>query len=285
MNAGRAADGGKDAEKASGMKHLFDHRLELEAALAGKRLLLMIDFDGTLTPIASTPAEAEIPADTRRQLERLSRSAACTVAIVSGRALGDVRDKTGIDRIIYVGSHGMEVDRPNEEVRHYSPLPSEGMMKRMRENLTAALAPFEGVLMEDKGYSLAVHYRMVRDEDRPRVKAIVHETVQRYGGEEKVALRPGTMVLEIGPPLNRDKGTIVGEFIKSETQRRGGEEPFAMYLGDDITDEDAFKAIRGRGWPVLVGTPRVSYAQYYLNDPREVHMLLRMFAERFAEAE
>jgi len=265
------------------MKYLFDHRQELETALGGKRLLLMLDFDGTLAPIAPTPADAEMPAETRLALERLSGSPGCTVIVVSGRALSDVRDKTGVGGITYVGNHGLEMARPNEEPRLLARPQSDAVMTRMKENLTTALAPFEGVIIEDKGYSLAVHYRMVRSDDRPRVKAAVHETVEVYGGEGRMELGAGSMVLELRPPLGCDKGTIVAGLLESEA-RRNAVKPFAMYCGDDVTDEDAFKAIRGRGWAVLVGTPRISYAEYYLNDPIEVRRLLLIFAERCSKA-
>ena len=265
------------------MKYLFDHRRELEAALEEKRLLLMLDFDGTLAPIAPTPADAELPAETRFELERLSGSPGCTVIVVSGRALSDVRAKTGIGGITYVGNHGLEMARPNEEPRLLALPQSDAVMTRMKENLTAALAPFEGVIVEDKGYSLAVHYRMVRSEDRPLVKEAVHKTVEIYGGEGRMELGAGSMVLELRPPLGCDKGTIVAGLLESET-RAGGAKPFAMYCGDDVTDEDAFKAMRGRGWAVLVGAPRISYAEYYLNDPNEVRKLLSILAERCLEA-
>ncbi len=266
------------------MKHLFDHRREIDAALDGRRLLLMLDFDGTLAPIASTPAEAAIPAETRSELVRLSKIASCTVAVVSGRALGDVRDKVGIEGITYVGNHGLEVARPNEEPRLLAPPPAAASMERLRERLAAALAPFEGVLIEDKGVSIAVHHRLVGDEDRTRVKETVYETVRASAGEGEIEIGAGAMVLELRPPLGRDKGTIVSAILDGEAKRGCAASSFAMYLGDDVTDEDAFKALRGRGWPVLVGRPRISYAEYYLRDPREVGELLAMLAGRFPEA-
>jgi trehalose-phosphatase len=267
------------------MKYLFDHRLEIEAALGRRLLLLMLDFDGTLAPIAPTPAEAAIPAETRRELVRLSRIASCTVAVVSGRTLADVRDKVGIDGITYVGNHGLEVARPNEEPRLLATPQAGVAMERLRQRLAAALAPFEGVLIEDKGVSIAVHFRLVGDEDRTRVKETVCETVRASAGEGEIDIGVGAMVLELRPPLGRDKGTIVSAMLDEEARRGCAAAPFAMYLGDDVTDEDAFKALRGRGWPVLVGRPRISYAEYYLNDPVEVRELLAMLAGRFPEAE
>lgn len=266
------------------MKHLFDHRREIEAGLEGRPLLLMLDFDGTLAPIAPTPAEAEIPAETRRELERLSRIPSYAIAVVSGRALNDVRTKVGIDGITYVGNHGLEIARPNEGPFLLAAPRSGASMERLRERLTAALAPFDGALVEDKGVSIAVHYRLVAKADRERVKAAVHETVREAAGEGDIEIGRGSMVLELRPPFGHDKGTIVSAMLDAEAREGRAAAPFAMYLGDDVTDEDAFRALRGRGWPVLVGRPRISYAEYYLNDPGEVRELLAMLVRRFPEA-
>ena len=266
------------------MKHLFDHRREIEAAVDGKRLLLMLDFDGTLAPIAPTPAEAELPPETRFELERLVKSDGCTVAVVSGRALGDVRDKVRIDGITYVGNHGLEYVRPNEEPRLLAPPQPGDALERMRESLETSLAPFEGIGIEDKGYSFAVHYRLVKPEERPLVKEAVAEAVRARGSAGSWEIRAGAMVLEVRPPLDCDKGTIVTGLLDLEEHLHGTSERFAMYIGDDATDEDAFKALRGRGVPVLVGAPRISFAEYYLDGPREVRDLLRMLADRYPEA-
>jgi len=260
------------------VRYLFDCRDELEAGRAGKHLVLLLDFDGTLAPIAPTPDEAALPGETRQALEALSRSPVCTVAIVSGRSLEDVRAKVGIEGITYVGNHGLEIVRPGEELQPLNMARHAAVLQRMKEELTLSLAAFPGVIIEDKGCSLAVHYRKVSEENRPLVKAAVHERARVHGGEREIEVAAGAMVLELRPPFGRDKGTIVSEMLESEARRRGEANLFAVYLGDDMTDEDAFKALRGRGWPVLVGAPRISYAEYYLNDPGEVRDLLAMFA-------
>ncbi|MFA4948148.1 MAG: trehalose-phosphatase [Candidatus Krumholzibacteriia bacterium] len=262
------------------MKHLFDYLDTLEASLEGKHILLLLDFDGTLAPIAPTPDEAMLPDETRRELERLVESSACSIGVISGRALGDVRAKVGISGITYVGNHGIEMVRPNEEPRSIAMPQFRTMLERLITKLTVSLAPFPGAIIEDKGYSLAVHYRMVGDEERSRVKAVVHETVGALIGEEEITLGNGAMVLELKPPIGCDKGTIVSSLLESEAPSESGKSMFAIYLGDDSTDEDAFKAMRGRGWAVLVGAPRISYAEYYLKDPGEVLTLLRLFVRR-----
>lgn len=257
------------------MKHLFECIDELEAARADKHLLLMLDFDGTLAPIAPTPNEATLSGETRRLLEGLSKRPAFTVAIVSGRSLGDVRAKVEIEDITYVGNHGLEYVRPGEEPHVFEAAGRESLPKELREDLARALSPFAGVIIEDKGFSLGVHYRTASREDRPRVKEAVREIVRARGGGHDVEIEAGAMVLELRPPVDCDKGTIVSRLLEMEARRRAAG-TFAIYLGDDATDEDAFKAVRGHGWPVLVGTPRISHARYYLNDPGEVRELLAM---------
>jgi trehalose-phosphatase len=265
------------------MKYLFDVLDALDAATAGRHLVLLLDFDGTLAPIAPTPDEASLPRDTRRVLDALSKEPWCTVAIVSGRELKDVMTKVGIDGITYVGNHGLEIVRPGEEPQPLDLASHEALLRRIREDLARTLAPFPGALIEDKGYSLAVHFRGASDDDRPRIKAAVHEAVRAHGGEDAIDLGAGSMVLELRPPIDCDKGTIVHRVLEAEERRFGAENLFAIYIGDDVTDEDAFEAIRTRGWTVLVGEPRISYAEYYLNDPRDVYTLLTRFASRGRE--
>ncbi len=209
------------AERTRPLKYLFDYLDTLEAGMAGKRLLLLLDFDGTLAPIAPTPDEAALPAETRRELVALVESSACSIGIISGRALGDVRAKVGIPGITYVGNHGIEVLRPNEEPRSVDMPHFRAMLERLKEDLAARLAPFPGAIIEDKGYSLAVHYRTVAEEDRSRVKAAVHETIGAAGGEQEIKLSTGAMVLELRPPIGCDKGTIVSSLLESEGAARG----------------------------------------------------------------
>jgi trehalose-phosphatase len=266
------------------LKYLFDYLDALKASLEGKHILLLLDFDGTLAPIAPTPDEAALPDETRRELERLVQSSACSIGVISGRALDDVRAKVGIAGITYVGNHGIEMVRPNEEPRSIAKPEFRSMLERLKKELIVKLAPFPEAIIEDKEYSLAVHYRLVGEEERPGVKAMVRETVGALMGEREFELGNGAMVLELRPSIGCDKGTIVSSLLESEAPGAGGKGMMAIYLGDDSTDEDAFKAMRGRGWAVLVGAPRISYAEYYLKDSGEVRTLLRLIAGRCGEA-
>ena len=117
------------------MKYLFDYLDTLEGSIEGKHILLLLDFDGTLAPIAPTPDEAALPGETRRELERLVESAACSIGIISGRALSDVRAKVGISGITYVGNHGIEMVRPNEEPRSIAMPQFQTMLERLKNEV------------------------------------------------------------------------------------------------------------------------------------------------------
>lgn len=265
------------------MKYLLDHLNMLGAAVAGKQILLLLDFDGTLSPIAPTPDDAVLAGEMRRELERCAESSSCDVSVISGRALSDVKGKIGIPGITYVGNHGLEIERPNEEPQRIALPQFQSVVRRMKVELAARLASFDGAIIEDKGHSLAVHYRTASAEHRPLIKAVVHETVEAFGGERHVDVAVGSMVLELRPPIGCNKGTIVAELLESNRLKYGDRGFFAIYLGDDATDEDAFKAIRGRGWGVLVGAPRISHAEYYLKNQNEVRALLQTLAGRREE--
>jgi trehalose 6-phosphate phosphatase len=260
------------------MKYLFDCFAELEEELRGVHILHMLDFDGTLAPIAATPIEAELPRETREVIERLSNCPCCTVAIVSGRALSDVRAKVGIEGITYVGNHGLEVALPGARPSSFASPDFLAALDRIKSALVDAVASYGGVFVEDKGCSVAVHYRTAAVEDRAHVKAAVYELVRASGDEEQIEIGTGSMVLEIRPAFGCNKGSVVRSLIEAEAARRPEAMVKGIYIGDDVTDEDAFKAIRGRGWGILVGAPRISYGEYSLKDPKDVRSFLETIA-------
>jgi trehalose-phosphatase len=261
------------------MKYLFDHLDSLGAVLAERGVYLLLDFDGTLSPIAMTPDAAELPDETRRELERLANCAACEVAVISGRALDDVQARVGIAGLTYIGNHGLEKARPHEPPERLELPELRAVIPVIKRELMIKLDAFPGAIVEDKGCAIAVHYRTVSPEQRPLVKAVVGGALEACGGEAGLRLVTGSMVLELRPSNGRNKGTIVAELLASNGKRGSAKGPFAIYLGDDATDEDAFRAVRGRGWGVLVGEPRISYAEYYLRDPDDVRTLLRLVGE------
>ncbi|HET9215051.1 MAG TPA: trehalose-phosphatase [Gaiellaceae bacterium] len=188
---------------------------------APERSALVLDVDGTLAPIVARPELARVPAATRAQLERLADRYAL-VACVSGRAGEDARRLVGVEAIVYVGNHGLELDPRAQE-------------------LAAAIARFRdrvGLPVEDKGLSLSYHYREARDEAAARRRL---EEVADRAEAEGLDARWGRKVLEVRPPVKADKGTAVRTLLERSGAERG------LYAGDDTTDLDAFAGLAAAG--------------------------------------
>jgi len=130
------------------------------------------------------------------------------------------------------------------------------------------------VLIEDKGVTLAVHYRLVRKKDIPLIKAIFQKALIFYQIKNKVKTGFGKKLLEVRPAVDWNKGKAVLWLLAKCKFFLKEKKVLPIYIGDDKTDEDAFKSLRGIGLTIFVGRPRDSYAEYFLNDTKEIYMFL-----------
>jgi trehalose 6-phosphate phosphatase len=187
---------------------------------APEEAAIFLDFDGVLAPIVARPEDAYPPAETRAELTRLAGRYAL-VAVVSGRAGEDVRGRVAVDGIVYVGSHGLELD------------PQADRWRRRIADFAGA-APWAPSQIELKGLSVAFHYR-----DRADEQAAVRELEELAEGarEDGLVARFGRKVLEVLPPVGSNKGTAVRHLLDGAGLGR------ALVAGDDITDLDAFLAV------------------------------------------
>ncbi|MBN1526430.1 MAG: trehalose-phosphatase [Candidatus Omnitrophica bacterium] len=256
------------------MKYLFDSWKDVKRGLENKRIFVFLDYDGTLTPIAKTPSKAFISPEARSLLKRLLKNGACKIAVISGRGLGDIKKMVGVSGIIYVGNHGLEIEGP--KLRFKSPL-SPGFLKileKIGRELREALSAIKGAIVEHKGLTLSVHYRMADKKDALAVKNFFYEVMEPYIVKNEAHVTFGKKVFEVRPPMRWDKGKAVmwllarQRFAKRDAVK-------AVYIGDDVTDEDAFRVLRDKGLTIVVGRPLLSCAQYYLNNPGEVASFLK----------
>lgn len=246
------------------------HRDEIERRLAGRRPAVFLDYDGTLSPIAPRPELAALPEDTREVLRRLSER--LPVAVLSGRALADVAALVGLERLVYAGDHGFDIAAPGlrHEVAHWIP----EAVARAAEDLRRELGGLPGVLIEPKRFAVSVHFRLAREEDLERIERAVDEVVTAHRGLRK---GHGKKVFELRPDLDWDKGRALLWVLGALRLDHDGVVP--LFVGDDVTDEDAFRAIRGRGIGILVAEePRPTDAEYSLRDPGEVRDFLGWLA-------
>ena len=183
---------------------------------------LFLDFDGVLAPIVERPKDAVPPPETRAELGRLVAKYAL-VAVVSGRAGDDVRARLGVEGVVCVGSHGLEL---------------EPQADRWRRTLAAfaADAPWPPDEIEVKGLAVAFHFRG-RDDEREAVRALV--AIADRAREEGLVARYGRKILEVLPPVGSHKGTAVRRLIDERGLQR------ALAAGDDTTDIDSFAALAG----------------------------------------
>ncbi|TSA55057.1 MAG: trehalose-phosphatase [Dehalococcoidia bacterium] len=244
-----------------------------------KHRLLLCDYDGTLTPIVDSPEMANLTDEMRKLLAGLVHKPGVTVAIVSGRALADIKERVGISGVIYAGNHGFEIEGP--EIRFIHPLTEEisSIIHLVGTVLNRAMSRVKGVTVEDKGMTLSVHYRLVDDDQLPQVNAAFENTVGTARKLGKIKTTSGKKVHEVRPAIPWHKGNAVQLIFDRISHSRKKGEVLPIYLGDDLTDEDAFKSVNElNGISVLVGeATQTSAAGYYLNSTSEVNTLLAEF--------
>jgi trehalose-phosphatase len=232
---------------------------------------LFLDFDGTLVPIAPDPRHPRLDSVTAQTLEGIVGRGLLTVAVISGRAVEDLYCRIRLDGVIYAGNHGMEIfGRGLGFVEPVAWSRREALAELCGE-LCDQLREYEGVMVENKGLTASVHYRMAAAEVVPCVFQAVYDAVERSGG---FRLNPGRKVYEIAPRTNWNKG-MAAKWINQHLRR---EPAFTVYIGDDTTDEDAFAALGGQV-TVKVGPASDTLARYHLPDPCAVQELLGWLAE------
>lgn len=257
------------------MRHLLRSWNTVRKRIAGRDRALFLDLDGTLAPIARTPAEACVPPETRALLRRLVAAQGVTIAIVSGRGLADVKRRVGLRGVVYAGCHGMEIEGAGIRRTCFVPPRGRAALAKLRRELSRAARGVPGALIEDKGCSFALHYRAVAPRKRPILKTLFRRAAADVVGRGAVRVRPGKMVFEVLPPADWDKGKAALWLAARLLRRRGARRAVPICLGDDLTDETAFRALR-RGITARVGSIRRSSAAYYLRDTREVARFLEM---------
>jgi trehalose-phosphatase len=259
------------------VKHLFRSWESFTSDVrAASYLLLLSDYDGTLTPIVSRPDEAKLSPGARKKLHALAAKPGCGVGIISGRSLSEVRALVGVEEIYYAGNHGLEIEGPHFQFIHPVAKAARSEIQALGRQLSSTLADIQGVIVEDKGLSLSVHYRLVKQEQEDLVAELVRQVTSPWLIERKVRVTAGKKVWEVRPPIDWHKGEAV-ETVRSQIslQLNLGQ-LLTIYLGDDATDEDAFRIIhRPQGWSIFVGQENAaSHADYFLSSTTEVMTFL-----------
>lgn len=239
--------------------------------------VLFLDFDGTLAPIADDPDAVYLSDPMRAVLDSLAHPT--TVAVVSGRDLDDVRKRVGLENIYYAGSHGFDIAGPEgTRVQFEQGGEFSGQLEETERFLREATATISGARVERKRFSVALHYRLVPEQEVAEVRRIADEALGRAAGLRQ---RTGKKVFEFQPDIAWDKGRAVRWLL--EALRLDVEHVLPVYVGDDETDEDAFLALEQDGIGIAVQErPSATAARYRLRDPEEVRAFLEALQGRLA---
>ena len=245
---------------------------KIESRFKDKEVVIFFDYDGTVTPITSHPKDAILSEDMKNTLIKLSNQ--CTLAVISGRGLNDVKSLVGIKGIHYAGSHGYEIEGPSIKMEYEPALEFVEIFDVLERELTKELQSVEGALVERKKFSIALHYRNVPASQAHLVEKAADKVVNEH---PKVRKTYGKKVYELQPNLEWNKGKALEWLSEALHIEKKGSEIF--YIGDDITDEDAFNAIKTYGIGILVGSDdRNTGAQYKLKGVDETLRFLEILS-------
>ena len=260
-------------------KEVLDEvRAEVTNRPAGSALLLLLDFDGTLAEFHADPSAPRLTSQRWDLIDRISVQRGTAVGIVSGRRLDDLRRRTRLpDRIYHAGLHGLEIEIEGERTVHPDLHSAEERLEGLAGCLARILVDHPDAFVEDKRASVAVHVRRLPVERRQIVLTLADTLAAPWIAAGRVRRLEGDAVVEYLPDISGHKGEAL-RWITADCEQRLRRPVWVAYVGDDITDEDAFRAITS-GISVLVGL-RPTEATHKLNGITEVDLFLRWLAAK-----
>ncbi len=253
---------------------LEEIRERIEAAPA---LAVFLDFDGTLAPLADHPSQVSLEDDARQRLSALLSCPDVTLAIVSGRELVDLEECINLAGVIYAGNHGLEISGPECAFVEPNVLEHRPVLKELTEDLARRLREIPGAWVENKCLTASVHFRNVAPANEEAVRRLVHGSLANTS--HPFLLTSGDKIFDIRPRVYWNKGHAVN-WIR---EKAAGPNALALYIGDDLTDEDAFAALPDDITIKVGGSPETS-AQFYLENTEEVQEFLGWLADEHITA-
>lgn len=265
---------------------------QITAVAKNKKIAVFLDYDGTLTPIVDDPDRAIMSNAMRSAVRYVAKY--FPTAIISGRSCDKVYELVGLTELYYAGSHGMDImgpvrnsasgDHPNcikstdqqgKEVNLFQPASEfTSMIDEVFRTLVESSKDIKGAKVENHKFCASVHYRNVDEKSWPTIAQCVHDVLKDY---PRLRLTHGRKVLEVRPEIDWNKGKAV-EFLLESLGLSNSDNVLPIFIGDDRTDEDAFKVLRqgNLGYGILVSpVPKESNASYSLRDPSEVLEFLK----------
>jgi len=240
---------------------------------AGQKFALFLDFDGTLVPIQKDPAQCFLSEGIKRQLRLLANSKDVYLSILSGRSLLDIKKRVGIKKIYYGGNHGLDISGPGVRYTHPKAISAKPIINHVKQQLQKKIKDIKGAWLEDKKFTLSLHFRSVKTEGIPYVKKVVYNVADEFLEKKSFAVIKGKKVLELVPHVSWNKGRAALWILKHLKDKC-----LPIYIGDDQTDETAFKTLWRKGITIRIGKSKKTSAKYYLKGYWEISQLLQQIS-------
>lgn len=251
-------------------KYLFDFLKEIINCIkVSPHVLLFLDYDGTLVPICKEPSLAHLSPEGKTLLRTLSTVPWLSIGIISGRPLKEVKKLVGVKGIFYAGNHGFEIFCRGKHWVHPELKGFKSKLREVAQDLKKSTRGIEGVMVEDKKLTVSVHYRNLVEKSPEVILRKISKVVEPY--REIFTVSRGKKIYEVRPGIEWDKGEAVlklSQLFDPDTRA------LKMYIGDDHTDEDAFKVLGGGDISVRVGYRKTSKSRYFCRGSGEVLQFL-----------
>jgi len=265
------------------MKYVFDNIQTVNELLHTKEhVILLTDFDGTLTPIRKHPDLVNLSEEIRQTLIKFTQVKAIFLGIITGRSLKQIKKLVHIRDILYVANHGIEMEGPGIRSTCPEAKKARSTLWHIYMKLFKSLRHIEGIYVEDKGLSISLHYRTVKKKgDVEYIISTLHDITKPFLDRKMLSLSTGKMVYEIRPPVKWNKASTIQWLLTHYFPVEFSEDALLIYLGDDKADIEVFDSLMGKGLTIFVGNPSdMSTADYYVNSPEEVKVFLEHLYEQ-----
>jgi trehalose 6-phosphate phosphatase len=257
-------------------KYFFDYKykgwITLGNALGDldRPVFIFLDYDGTIVPIKEKPVQAKLPDSTRLLLNEIAHHPNTNMAIVSGRSMNDIRKRVKLPSLFFIANHGFEIY--SKRIKWYHPIISNivPILKKLCANYEKTFRAIHGVVIENKNITVSIHYRQLSGTSVYSLNKIIKSKLQMYS--DILKLSAGKKVFEIKPKIDWNKGKAICKLLEYFNVNS---KPIIIYMGDDKTDEDAFRLLPKDAFTIYVGRKISSKAKYYLRSPDEVIILLK----------
>ncbi|MFZ2189828.1 MAG: trehalose-phosphatase [Candidatus Magasanikiibacteriota bacterium] len=253
------------------MKYLFNNLLEIEKKLyLSEGILVMFDFDGTLSPIASTPYKAILPKKIKNRLIKCSKK--FPLVVISGRSLKDIKNKVDIKDLVYAGNHGLEWQIGKKINSIPVPKSTTKLLSNIKQKLQKIKQKYPGILIEHKSLSCAIHYRQLNPKLITCFKKDINNIIKPLNNNNVLEVLKEKKVIELKPNIDWDKGKFA-LFIHEYFQNKLKLKLLPVYVGDDKTDEDVFTALQS-GLTIRVGINKKSSATFYIKKQEQIILFI-----------